>query len=349
MSPGAGAAPNTAFRLHAQMQAEFCRALGSPFTALLCRLLGARIDPASPLGHRLDRWPADPATDALVLRLTGGLHAAVLAGEAPGLASLYPPAPLPDADRLWAAVQPVVARPEFADWLISAPQTNEVGRTGALAPGMLVVAAETGLPLALFELGASAGLNLLPDRYALHLGSMRAGDATSPLTIAPIWEGADPPAVPLRIASRAGVDLNPLSGADATRMLAYVWPDQPRRLQAMRAATAIAAADPPPLQKGDAADFVEQRITPQPGVATLLFHSIAFQYFPQATQARIFAHMQRAGAVATAQTPLAWLRYEMSDPSAPSAPELRLILWPGGTDRLLAVGHPHGASLRWLA
>ena len=281
--------------------------------------------------------------------MTGGLHAAVLAGTAPALASMYPPAPMPDADELWAAMQPVLHAPEYADWLDSAPQTNEVGRTGALAPGMLLVTAETGLPLALFELGASAGLNLLADRYALHLGGVRAGNLQAALIIAPLWEGADPPAAPLTIASRAGVDLNPLSGADATRMLAYVWPDQPHRLQAMRAALDIAAANPPPVQKGDAADFVEQEIWPKPGVATVVFHSIAFQYFPQTTQTRIAEHMARAGAAATAWAPLAWLRFEMSDPSAPSAPELRLRLWPGGLDRLLAVGHPHGAFLRWLA
>jgi hypothetical protein len=346
------AAGTSAFRPHAARQAGFCTALGAPFTALLCRLLGERIDPASALGERLDSWAGDPNADALVLRLTGGLHAAVLAGTAPGLAALYPPASMPDPKALWAAMAPVLDAPGFMHWLNSAPQTNEVGRTGALAPGLLVIAAETGLPLALLELGASAGLNLLPDRYALRLGNLLAGDAASPLEIAPAWEGADPPDVALMVASRAGVDLNPLAvadPADAARMLAYVWPDQPRRLANMRAAIAIAATDPPPLTRGDAAAFVEQQARPRPGVATVVFHSIAYQYFPAATRQRIAGHMARAGAAATPDAPLAWLRYEMHDPANPGAPELRLRLWPGGDDRLLAVGHPHGASLRWLA
>jgi hypothetical protein len=341
-----------AFRRHAARQAGFCEALGAPFTALLCRLLCERIDPESRLGQLLDKWPGEPNADALVLRLTGGLHAAVMSGSAPALAGLYPPAPLPDPDLLWSAMEPVLAAPGFASWLDSAPQTNEVGRTAVLAPGMLVVAAETGLPLALFELGTSAGLNLLPDHYALQLGTLGAGDPASRLRIAPIWEGGNPPAVPLAVASRIGVDLNPLDiadPADALRMLAYVWPDQPQRLANMRSAISIAAANPPPLVKADAADFVEGELGPREAVATLLFHSIAYQYFPPATQNRIAAHMARAGAAATSAAPLAWLRYEMSDPSNPAAPELRLTLWPGGEDRLLAVGHPHGAAVRWLA
>ncbi len=345
---GEGESP---FRRHARQQSGFCAALGAPFTALLCRVLADSIPAASQLGRRLDAWPADPNADALVLRIAGGLHATVLAGDAPALAELYPPAPLPDSDRLAAAVGPVLHDPAFARWLESAPQTNEVGRSGPLAAGMLAVLAATDLPLALFELGASAGLNLLPDRYCLKLGGTTAGSADSPLTIQPQWEGQDPPDVALRIANRAGVDLNPLAVTDPTAavaMLAYVWPDQPERLARMRHAIALAKIDPPLILAGDAAAFVEANVWPQRGVTTTVFHSIALQYFSKDAQGRIAAHMARAGAAASPAAPLAWLRYEMADPSNPGAPELRLRLWPGD-DRLLAVGHPHGSSLKWLA
>ncbi len=342
----------TAFRRHASQQAGFCESLGAPFTSELCRLLAGRLPPDSELGRRLDNWPGNPNADALVLRLTGGLHAAVLGGTAPALAACYPPAPMPAEDKLWQAIAPVLAAPGFAGWLDSAPQTNEVGRTGPLAAGMLAIAAETGLPLSLLELGASAGLNLLPDRYDLRLGGTRAGDPGAALSIDPLWEGAAPPAVRLRIADRAGVDLSPLdvcNPVETRRMLAYVWPDQPARLQRMRTAIAIAATAPPLLVQGDAAAFVEARAVPVEGVATTVFHSIAFQYFPPGTQRRIAEHMAGAGSAATAEAPLAWLSYEMSDPRHPGAPELRLTLWPGGADRLLGIGHPHGHSLRWLA
>lgn len=340
------------FRRHAAQQAGFCTHLDAPFTAQLCRLLGARIDPGSALGRRLDGWTGEPATDALVLRLTGGLHAAVLAGAAPGLASCYPPALAPDDDRLWAAMAPVLATAGVEAYLESAPQTNEVMRSAPLAAGLLVVAAETGLPLSLFELGASAGLNLLPDRYRLELGGVVAGDRESALVIAPDWRGVDPPAVSLMIAAREGVDLNPLcpgNSGDRLRLLSYVWPDQPARLARLRTALAIAAGDTPRVARGDAADFVDSRVVPAPEVATVVMHSIAFQYFPAPVQARIRARLEALGAAATRAAPLAWLRYEMSDPANPALPELRLTMWPGGEDRLLAVGHAHGASVAWRA
>jgi hypothetical protein len=344
--------PSSPFRRHAEAQAGFCDSMQAPFTARLCRLLGARLDPASPLGRRLDSWPGDPATDALALRLTGGLHAAVLAGNASALAACYPPAVAPDDTGLWAAIAPVLETADFAAFLDSAPQTNEVMRSGPLGAGLMVVAAETGLPLSLLELGASAGLNLLPDHYRLELGGRVVGDAASAVRLVPQWHGAPPPGALLEVVARAGIDLNPLdpaSPADRLRLLSYIWPDQPARLQRMRAALAIAAEVRPPVGRGDAADFLEARALATPGAATVVMHSIAFQYFPPHTQARVEARLRAAGAAATRDAPLAWLRYEMSDPSNPGLPELRLTTWPGGLERLLAVGHPHGAEIGWRA
>ncbi len=348
--------PDSPFRAHARWQAHWCTALGSPFTAQLCTLVADRLDPATPLGRRLDSWPGNPQDDALMLRVTGGLHALVRAGKAPALAALYPPAPAPDPDALWAALAPVLAGKAILPWLDSAPQTNEVARSGVLVPGFLTIAAETGLPLALLELGCSAGLNLVPDRYGYRLGTLEAGNPDCGLRIHPVWDGADPPAAPLAIESRAGVDLNPLdvlNPAERSRLLAYVWPDQPQRLERMARAIAITAEDMPEIVKGDAADFVEARVKPREGVVTTVYHSIAFQYFPPETQARITAHMEKVGARATPAAPLAWLRFEMT-PSADGtdhadAPTLRLKLWPTGEDRLLARAHPHGKLVQWLA
>jgi hypothetical protein len=350
---GSTSAPESSFRAHARWQAHWCTALGSPFTSQLCTLIADRLDPATPLGRRLDGWPGNPQDDALMLRITGGLHATVRAGKAPALAALYPPAPMPGPDALWAALAPILAGKALLPWLDSAPQTNEVARSGVLVPGFLTIAAETGLPLALLELGCSAGLNLVPDRYACRLGTRDAGNPESSLRLEPVWEGAAPPAAALDIESRAGVDLNPLDlhSPDArNRLLAYVWPDQPQRLERMARAIAITAEDMPEIVQGDAADFVETRAIPRKGVATTVFHSIAFQYFPAQTQARIHAHMERAGARATAAAPLAWLRFEL-EPGADSEtpPALRLRLWPGGEDRLLARAHPHGKLVQWLA
>lgn len=316
----------------------------------LCRLLGERLDRSTEAGRRVLDWPgkADVFSDALPLRLAGGLHALVRRGGAPGLADCYPPNPLPDDEALWAALRPVLADPELKTWLDGAPQTNEVGRSAVLMSGLLVVADSFPQPLDLLELGASAGLNLLLDRYGYDLGGVRAGEPGSPLRFKPQWKGAPPPEVRVEIVRRRGVDLHPLDvRRDGDRLLAYVWPDQPRRLAQLEAALAVAAEDPPRVENGEAADWLEARLAEplEAGVTRIVLHSIAFQYFPEATKARIEAALEEAGAAATFAAPLAWLRYEY-DPRDERI-TLRLRTWPG-EDRLLADCHPHGSSVRWL-
>ncbi|MCG2841927.1 DUF2332 domain-containing protein [Sandaracinobacter sp. RS1-74] len=340
--------PETPFRQHARWQAGWCRALGSPFTALICDLLAERLPAESPLGRRLDQWPGNLQDVVLALRVTGGLHARVRSGKSPALASLYPPAPMPDAEALWAALEPELLSQALCPWLDSAPQTNEVARSSALMPGFLTIAAETGLPLALYELGCSGGLNLLPEHYSYNLGGLLIGNPDSLLHLQPEWSGPPPPDVPLHIASRAGVDLRPLDlcdPAERARMLAYVWPDQTARLERMALAMTILAENIPEVVAGDAADFVESRVKPKKGVATTVFHSIAMQYFPEETKMRIARHMESRGRRATLESPLAWLRFEQERPGPPT---VRLTLWPGGEDRLLGRGHPHGAMVAWL-
>jgi hypothetical protein len=338
------------FRDQARWQAGWCERLGSPFTALVCALLAERLPVDTAMGRKLDGWPGDAFADVLALRVAGGLHAAARGRAAPRLAALYPPAPLPPADTLWAEIAALLDTPELLGFVESAPQTNEVARSGVLVPGMLVASAATGLPLRLFELGASAGLNLVPDRYRVEAGGVVAGDMRSPVVLAPRWEGASPPGVPLYIRSRLGVDLSPLDVADpaaTTRMLSYIWADQGARLARMEAAIAIARTDPPEILIGDAADFVEREVRTEPGCLTLVFHSIAFQYFAGPTQARIARRLEALGEAAHANAPLAWLRFETDDPHASEPPTLRLRLWPG-EDRLLAHAHPHGNSVRWV-
>jgi hypothetical protein len=339
-----------------QQQARFCAALGAPFTGTLCRVLTEAVPPASLTGQRLAAWPGEPMTDALPMRLTGALHWLVRAGRVPGLAALYPPAPMPDDAALAGALAGLfadaAADADVAAFLDSPPQTNEVGRAGALMPGLLWVAAATGLPLALHELGASAGLNLNMDRFACDLGGVAAGDAGSDVVVRPHWQGPPPLAAPIRVVARAGVDIAPLDAADpavAQRLLAFIWADQPERLARAQAAIALARRFPPPLAKGDAADWLEQNLALADGVASVVYHSIAFQYFPPAVQDRIRARLAQLGAGASPARPLAWLRLEMDDPANPALPTIRLTLWRGAgvEDRLLGHAHAHGSFVQW--
>ncbi|HEX8062676.1 MAG TPA: DUF2332 family protein, partial [Allosphingosinicella sp.] len=293
-----GCATEAGVRAAFARQAEGAGKLDSPFMARLCRLLGERLDRSTETGRRVLGWRgnADVFSDALPLRLAGGLHALVRRGDAPGLALCYPPGPMPGDDALWAALAPVLAGPELLPWLDGAPQTNEVGRSAVLMSGLLAVAERFAQPVELLELGASAGLNLLLDRYGYDLGGVKAGDAGSALQLRPEWKGGPPPDAAVRVAARRGVDLHPLDArSDGARLLAYVWPDQPRRLAQLEAALAIAAGDPAAVEAGEAADWLGARLAGarEPGVTRVVLHSIAFQYFPDSTKARIRAAMER--------------------------------------------------------
>jgi hypothetical protein len=294
--------------------------------------------------------------------LAGGLHALVRRGRAPRrLAALYPPNPPGPgaAEALRTALAEAVAEAEadLLPWLDLPPQTNEPMRSGPLMAGLLVVAAETGgRPVALHEIGASAGLVLVLDRYEHRLGGAAAGTPGAPVTVAPAWEGGAPPqGAAVRVVRRRGCDLDPLdvgSAADRERLLAYVWPDQADRLARTEAAIGVAAADPPSLDRAEAAEWAERTLDPgaaaaEPGAARVLMHAVALQYAPEETVARIAAHAARVGAAATAEAPFAWLRFE-ADAEFGERGSLRLTLWPDGTERVLALGDTHGEKLRWL-
>ncbi|HEV2866182.1 MAG TPA: DUF2332 family protein, partial [Allosphingosinicella sp.] len=141
-----------------------------------------------------------------------------------------------------------------------------------------------------------------------------AGDPQSPVQLAPEWKGAAPPQAPVRIAARSGVDLNPVDPvAQRERLLAYVWPDQHRRLAQLEAALDLARADPPHVEGADAADWLDARLAvePETGVCRVVIHSVAYQYFPPDSRRRIRARVEAAGEEARADAPLAWLRFEI--------------------------------------
>lgn len=344
--------PGNRVRRAFRLQAEHCERMGSPFTALLCRLAAERLDSRTAVGAAVLGWPSHPGNDALALRLAGALHALVLGDKAPSLAALYPPYPLPPSDALWAAVAKAMA--DEADFIVATlnlpPQTNEVGRSAILLGGFLEIAAATGLPLILSEIGASAGLNMFWDRFAYQFGDQTWGDPASTVRLAPQWSGKLPPlSANLAVAGRAGCDLKRLDAADPDhrrRLLSYVWPDQPQRLSRLAAALDLAAADPPDIATADAADWIEERLAAQPkGTAHVVYHTIVWQYLPAATRARIARAFYRTGNRGGERRPLAWLRFE-ADGKTPGG-ALMLTTWPGGETRTLARADFHGSWIDW--
>ena len=335
-------------------QAMWCERLGSPFTARLMAVLGAALDRDTRTGRVVLDWTGRPDAlgDSVPLRLAGALHALVRAGRDPGLAAVYPPHPLPDVAVLEAAARSAIRAHDdaIAGWLGFFPQTNEVARAGLLYPGLMTIARRCGLPLALYEVGASAGLNLFADRFGYDLGGRRCGAAGATVRLAPAWVGLAPAGDDPVVVARRGCDLVPVDLSDPAaraRLIAYVWADQAERLARLEAAIGVAlAATPVRLDRGDAADCVEDWLAEPAaaGVVRVLMHSIAFQYFPDASRLRIAEAMARAGAQATREAPLAWLSFEQVDGSGP---ELRLMTWPGGTSIRLARADAHGRRVVW--
>lgn len=337
-----------------EQQGESCSRLGSPFTALLMDVLAEHLSEATRTGSAVLNWDGDAnaLNDALPLRVAGALHATVRAGLLPDLASLYPPNPLPEAALLAAAVTAALeqADEELLQWLQFAPQTNETARSAVLYPGFMTIAHQTGLPLHLFELGASAGLNLIADRYSYELGGMQAGCAGSALTLAPQWQGPMPPDAHVEVVARQGCDRAPLDVRKPDhreRLMSYVWPDQAERLSRAQTAIGLAQKEAVTLDQADAASWVEEQISLQPtvGVTRVLFHSIAWQYFSANHQARITRRMEQAGSAASADAPLAWLSFEQKPGDAP---QLSLRVWPAGQAQVLATADAHVRKIIWF-
>lgn len=338
-------------------QAEWCAKLGSPLTARVCATLADSLDRTTRTGRRVLDWPGerpDAGGDSVPLRLAGGLNGLVRAGRLPDLATLYPPNPLAAADRFAAALTAAIkaADADLQPWLDHAPQTNEVGRSAQLFAGLSVIADRVGGAVALYELGASAGLNLACDRYAYRFAGQSYGAADAALTLAPTWDGAAPPKTAVTVVARHGCDLNPADIADPAardRLAAYIWPDQSERVARFFAAAQLAAAAGIRVDRADAAEWLEATLplVGTPGITRVVTHTIARQYFPKAVTARIDAHIGRAAALARPETPLAWLGFEL-DPET-QRHTLRLTLWPDGRRHTLATGDAHGRAMRWLA
>jgi hypothetical protein len=339
-------------------QSAGCAQFGSRFYAELTEMIADDADsndlPTSVLHlftPREDQSFEDLVNAAVPLRLLGAVHDLALSGDDPTLTAAFPPAG--DAGAAWAAAKAAIARDpaRFARFMAHEPQTNEVRRSACLLPGFLTVAAETGLPLACLELGASAGLNQLWDRYRYDYGAAGGwGDPASPLTLSAEWAGPPPPLdAPLRVARRAACDRKPIDLADPTerrRLKAYLWPDQTERIVRFDAAAAMAAHAGVTVEEADAVDWTLARAAPRPGVAIVVYHSIFWQYLGPRTQAALTEAIEIHGAAATADAPLAWLRMEPATGRMTQI-ELRLTLWPDGDERRLALVQAHGASVTW--
>ena len=338
-----------------QRQAQACRDLGSPFMGSFCELIAERGLPPGPVEERIFGWPGDPtaASDAVPLRLAGALHRLVLDNQAPALSQVYPSANGGfDTETFVKALSTTLeTQSDFVlAYLDFPPQTNELRRSSIVAAGLHAISAKTDLPLALFEVGSSAGLNLIPDLYAQRLGDSRFGDQGSPIQLSPEWRGAALSPTSPEIAARCGCDLNPLDlndTNDVARLTSYTWPDQVDRLTRLKHAIPLTLGANISVQRESALTWLPSVLEEAPaGQCRVVFHTIVTQYMPSDERHHYEASLHTIGASATTQRPLAWLSFEM-DEKAPGAP-LYLTFWPNCERTLLARADFHGRWIEWM-
>ena len=335
-----------------EWQAQHMERAGAGNNARIIRALLAVLETETATGRRMANWQGLTLEDAMPLRVAGGFHYLLLTGEEDRLGDIYRGF-ITDQKQIDALVVEIAQRHDHTllPWLDSPPQTNEAGRSASVMAGLLWLSGKLGPKFELTEIGASAGVNTMMARFFYDLGGTTAGPSLSSIKIIPEWRGGPPPRNPVEIVGIMGCDIAPIDLSDekqALKLKSYIWPEATDRMARMDAAIAMAERAPPDLVKVDAGDFVEERLaTPQEeGVTRTLFHTMMWQYLPQATRDRIAAAMEAAGAEATAEKPLAWVRVETNRETFKH--ELTVRYWPAGENwTLLAEAHPHGAWVEW--
>ena len=245
-----------------------------------------------------------------------------------------------------------------------ATRTNEVGRSAMLMAALNQI--ETRAPIGLVDIGASAGLNLLCDRYRIDVGEHAVGPADARASIACDLVDDVRPArlasVPL--AARVGIDPAPLDASDPDDrrwLQACVWPEHHARRRLLDAALSVAAADPPEILRGDAFALPEALDRVPPGMHVCVFHSATLAYVPPDDRAEFSDLLEE---IARSRA-LSWISLEgpflapfdrlHGDASTPPPEGPYMLLghteWQEGRryDRLLGRADPHGRWLQWLA
>lgn len=298
--------------------------------------------------------PGQPAPNLLL----GAVHFLLLRGEPGPLARFYPsltPAPAPPVDAYPAFVDFCMAHVGAIEDLLATRrvQTNEVRRCAYLFPAFALVAALADhRPLALIEIGTSAGLNLMWDRYGYRYGGDATyGDRESPVQLTCMLRGDGRPPLPghvPRVARKVGIDPHVIDLDDRDEALwlrALVWPDHRDRAATLARAVEIARRDPPELVRGDGVALLPDVLRAIPrDLAVCVFHTHTLNQFPVEARERLSAVLAEHGAARD-------LHRVSADWIGTTDPELTLTSWRSGREahRLLAYTDPHARWLDWRA
>ncbi len=343
------------FRRHAEMLAASDR---SPLYVVLMRDAADDLHAGGVVADLMDGVDAPPGA-VPQLRLLAALHELVLSGRTPYLAHFYPSAGGSAAPGgAWAAAAEAM-RANF-DWIkvrmTRTVQTNEPGRSAVLFAVLLWLTDRHRLPVRLLEIGASAGINLLPDRYCYVHDGDRLGDPASAVRFEQPW--SPPPPIALReaadrleISYRAGCDLAPLDPrdpADRLRLLSYIWPDEPARIARLQDALSVAAQSPARVECAPAGEWLPDALAQRGGdQLTVVWHSVVRQYLG----APEWAELERTIAQASAADPRRPIVFARMEPAWGDGLTIEVTLRSAADDRgsRLAICGDHGPPVHWHA
>lgn len=310
--------------------------------------LGIADDPE--IVRRIEEWPHTKRQPLLMLAAARFLGA--------------PVSPYPEfrsfLDARWDEISRLV--------LTRSTQTNEAGRCATLLPSLARIAAAEGRPLALLEVGASAGLGLFPDRYGYEfegpggavtrLAPSGAGPGSYPVLRCATSGDVPLPAALPAVAWRAGIDLNPLDirdPDDVAWLEALIWPEQDFRRERLRRAIAVALEDPPHLVAGDLNEkLVALAGQAPPEAALVVFHSAVMAYLDAGGRERF----RDTIAQLAADRGCHWISNEghtviLQQDGSSVVPELddarlrgRFLVVEDGSP--VGIAGPHGQSLEWI-
>jgi hypothetical protein len=230
-------------------------------------------------------------------------------------------------------------------------QTNEPARCATLLP----VLARLPQPLALLEVGASAGLCLLPDRYGYDYGMARLDPPTKKTYSPPVFECRVSGVVPIpsalpTIAWRAGLDLNPIdvnARLETAWLETLVWPGQEKRVHRLRAALAVAQAEPPRIVKGNLLTDLAALMAESPECATLVvFHTAVLAYVASKVHGEQFAQAMRRSRAIWISNEVPGVFPDIARAAPPASRRGLFLLAINGS--AVAWTDPHGESIAWF-
>ncbi|HEY5980909.1 MAG TPA: DUF2332 domain-containing protein [Microlunatus sp.] len=333
------------FRIHAGEQTHLY--------GYVLRGMADDLEAGGPTARVVRGYEDAPAGAVIQLRLLAGIFRLVLTDRAPELRPSY--ACLGGAESpaaAWPVMRRVIADhvDELHEALEIAPQTNEVGRSVALLVGLFDVATASGCDrVRLLELGASAGLNQLLDRFRVVGDGWSWGPEASPVQLLRAVQGGAIVPAELELFAARGCDPDPVDATSEQgrlRLTSFVWPFDVHRHARLAGALRLAAAHPPVVDRASAADWLAAQLAalpPDPGILTVVWHSVTQLYWPAVEVAAVRATLSAYGR--DHRVAEVGMEYP-SDGDPAGKPEVRTILWWGDgrppRERLLGTAHDHG-------